>query len=56
MTGGESLAYKEREKVDELDNEWFQLFGGRSFPTQHTLSSLSSGKFNMLLSVYIVLL
>lgn len=55
LTDGVTLAYKEREEVGELDNEWFQLFGGRSFPTQHPLSSLSSGKFN-LLSVHVVLL
>ncbi|XP_027028021.2 protein 4.1b isoform X5 [Tachysurus fulvidraco] len=42
VTAGETLAYKEREEVDELDNEWFQLLGGRSFPTQHPYSSLSS--------------
>ncbi|XP_060717646.1 protein 4.1b isoform X9 [Tachysurus vachellii] len=42
VTAGETLAYKGREEVDELDNEWFQLLGGRSFPTQHSYSSLSS--------------
>ncbi|XP_053083902.1 protein 4.1b isoform X2 [Pangasianodon hypophthalmus] len=42
LTGGETLAYKEREEVDKLDDEWFQLLGGRYFPTQHSLSSLSS--------------
>uniref|UniRef100_W5UHX7 Protein 4.1 n=1 Tax=Ictalurus punctatus TaxID=7998 RepID=W5UHX7_ICTPU len=41
LTGGEILAYKEREEVDEQDNEWFHLLGGRSFHTQHSLSSLS---------------
>ncbi|XP_053467641.1 protein 4.1b isoform X2 [Ictalurus furcatus] len=41
LTGGETLAYKEREEVDEQDNEWFHLLGGRSFHTQHSLSSLS---------------
>ncbi|MCJ8745593.1 hypothetical protein PDJAM_G00132030 [Pangasius djambal] len=42
LTDGETLAYKEREEVDKLDDEWFQLLGGRYFPTQHSLSSLSS--------------
>ncbi|XP_060756137.1 protein 4.1b isoform X2 [Neoarius graeffei] len=40
LKGGETLAYKERE---EVDNEWFQLLGRRSFPTQHSLSFFSSG-------------
>lgn len=55
LTGGEILAYKEREEVDEQDNEWFHLLGGRSFHTQHSLSSLSPGKFNLLLSVCLCL-
>ncbi|XP_058232038.1 protein 4.1b isoform X1 [Hemibagrus wyckioides] len=42
VAAGETLVYKEREEVDGLDNEWFQLLGGRSLPTQHSFSSLSS--------------
>ncbi|KAF4075944.1 hypothetical protein AMELA_G00224640 [Ameiurus melas] len=41
LAGGETLAYKEREEVDEQDKKWFDLLGGRSFHTQHSLSSLS---------------
>ncbi|KAF7691879.1 hypothetical protein HF521_010846 [Silurus meridionalis] len=54
-SGGETLAYKEEEdglnnewlgsKVDGLDNELFQMLGGRhsaSFQTQQSLSTLSS--------------
>lgn len=56
LTGQETLAYKGKREVDKLDNKWFELFGGRSFPTQHSFSFLSSGKCNHLLFVYKVLL
>lgn len=55
QSNGESLAYKERVEVNKREKEWFQLFGARSFQTQRTLSSLSSGKFNLLLSVLLCL-
>lgn len=56
VAAGETLVYKEREEVDGLDNEWFQLLGGRSLPTQHSFSSLSSGKFNLPLSFHVLCL
>ncbi|TSK20247.1 Protein 4.1 [Bagarius yarrelli] len=38
----ETLMYKERKDVDEMNNEWFQLLGGRSFSTQRSFSSSTS--------------